>query len=171
MGDNKVLKFIVAVTKNYAIGKDGDLLLKIPKDLEFFKSKTLGNTVVMGRKTYESLPNRKALANRENIILTRNTSLKAEGFTVKNSSQEIIDLAKINPKNQIYIIGGEEIYTQFLDYCSEGYITKINVEISGDSFFPDIDIKKNWKKIGVYHKNNYNNVEYSIEKYKNSMII
>ncbi len=165
------MKFIVAFDLNYGIGKDGDLLLKIPEDMKFFKEKTIGNIVVMGRKTYNTLPYKKPLKDRHNIILTRDPLFEADGFTIYNDIQKVFELEKLNSKEDIYIIGGSEIYRYFLKYCDMGYATRIINKYNADKFFENIDKLPNWKKNREILKNKYNNVEYIIEEYKNNMII
>ena len=126
-------KAIVAISQNGVIGKNGDLPWKLPGDLKWFKKITMGHTVLMGRKTWESLPF--ALPGRRNWVLSR-TAEPQKGMEVLRSSDEIAD--KLQPDEQIFIIGGGEIYSQYLPNCGEVYITEVRQTIQdGDAFFPE----------------------------------
>lgn len=127
-----MISLIVAMSSNSVIGKDNKLPWSIPEDLRYFKDITTGHTVIMGRKTYESIG--KALPNRRNIILTQNRDFLAEGCTVVHSVNEVWQL--FNREEEIFVIGGSEIYHLFLPFASKLYITQIHAEIEGDTFFP-----------------------------------
>lgn len=123
---------IAVVTKNLAIGKDGDQLYYIPGDLKRFKELTTGHTIVMGRKTFEALPNG-ALPNRKNIVLSRTKGLELPGCEVYNNLNDIISRVD----EEIFIIGGEQIYETFLPYINTVYLTEIDVEREdATKFFP-----------------------------------
>jgi len=140
------MNLIVAVDRNWGIGCGNKLLAHIPEDMKYFREKTMGKTVVMGRKTFESLPNG-ALPNRRNIVLTRNPEYKAEGaevicFEAKGSSQGFFYV----PENSddMFIIGGEQIYKLFLPYCTRAYVTKIDAEFEADAFMVNLDKHEDW---------------------------
>lgn len=116
------MKIIVAIGKDGAIGKNGDLIWKIPEDLKRFKALTTGNTIVMGRKTWESLP-KKPLPLRRNIVVTRDADYRAEGAEVMHSPEEVKE--KTAGENT-FIIGGAEIYRQFLPYTDELFLTLVD---------------------------------------------
>ena len=120
-----MIRVIVAVDKNWAIGKDGKLLNNIPDDQRFFRQTTTNQVVIMGRKTLESLPGGKPLPNRTNVILTRNEDFRDPDVLVAHSVQEALDLAQEKGAD-IYIAGGSEIYEQMLNYCDEAYVTFID---------------------------------------------
>ena len=127
------MKAIAAADRNWAIGNKGSLLCHIPGDLKYFKEKTIGKTVVMGRKTLESLPGGRPLPGMQTIVLSR--SLEAgEGFTVCRSVEEVIEACK---DKDTFICGGEEIYREFEPYCDTLYITRINEEFEADAYFPE----------------------------------
>lgn len=132
-----MISIIAAVAKNNAIGKDNKLLWHLPEDLKRFKEITLGHTIIMGRKTFESLP--KILPGRNHIVITRNKAFKVENkrVTVVNSIEEAMELLK--EEGEYFVIGGEKIYKQFLPFADKMYITFIEEEFHGDVFFPDID--------------------------------
>ncbi len=138
------MNLIVAVDENFGIGNEGNLLTYIPEDLEYFKKKTIGKVVVMGRTTLESLPNKTALKNRTNIILTRDKNYKVEDAIVVNSLETLFEVLKSYNSKDIYIIGGECIYRELESYCEFAYVTKINKTYKSDRQFLNIDEDKKW---------------------------
>ena len=133
---------IAAVSSNWGIGKDNDLLFDIPEDKKFFRQNTLNNTVIMGRKTLESLPGGKPFKNRRNIILSRNEEFVCEGAEVCHSIDETLNLIK---DGDAYVIGGGEIYKELLPYCKRVLITKIDACSEADTFFPNLDNSDEWE--------------------------
>jgi len=125
-----MIKIIVAQSNNRVIGKDNKLLWRQSDDLKRFKSLTLNNKVVMGRKTFESIG--KPLPNRENYILTR-SNIRIDGCKILNHPDDVLDL-----EGDIFIIGGGEIYKKFLNLADEIYLTQVDCELDGDTFFPPI---------------------------------
>ncbi|MBT2759983.1 dihydrofolate reductase [Paenibacillus sp. ISL-20] len=128
---------IVAYDQNRLIGSNNQLPWHIPADLQHFKLTTLNKTVVMGRKTFESIG--KSLSNRTNLILTSDKSYTAEGCTVLHSIDDILDYVADNLPNETIVIGGSELYTQFLPYVNKMYVTEIDASFVGDSYFPEIN--------------------------------
>lgn len=137
------MKLIVAVSENWGIGKDGDLLFSIPKDMKFFRETTMGKTVILGRKNLESFPGAKPLPKRPNIILTRDKNFAVEGATVVNSIEEL--LAMPIDFEDAFVIGGEEIYRQLLPYCDLCYVTKVMETVDADRFMVNLDEDANWE--------------------------
>lgn len=135
---------IAAVAENRAIGKDGDIPWHIPEDLERFKQKTTGHPVIMGRKTFESLPeNFRPLPDRTNIVLTR-SDMDEEGIKVAGSMEEAYSIAEeLNDK--AFIIGGASVYEQALPDADEMEITEVKKEVDGDTFFPEFD-REEWSE-------------------------
>lgn len=130
------LSLIVAMDQNGAIGKDNALLCYLPADLKYFKEKTTGHPIIMGRRTFESLPNG-ALPNRRNIVISRNRSYRASGAEVCGSLEECIRLIK--DESESFVIGGGQIYSHAMEYVSRLYITRIQHLFEGaDTFFPKI---------------------------------
>lgn len=128
---------IVAVDENNAIGVKGNLLTCLPNDLKYFKSVTQGHPVIMGRKTFESLP-KGALPNRRNIVITRNKDLHFDRCEMVSSIEEAIDLCREEP--EIFIIGGGTIYKEAIDFADKLYMTRIHHKFEdADTFFPEID--------------------------------
>ena len=131
------MKIIVAIAENYAIGKAGDLLCYLPDDLKHFKALTTGATVVMGKKTFFSLP-RRPLPNRRNIVLTRDESFQYENTEVAHSIEELQKMLTADEK--VFIIGGGEVYRQFMPLVDVLEITHIHhTWEDADTFFPEIN--------------------------------
>lgn len=137
------MKLIVAVSENWGIGKDGDLLFSIPKDMKFFRETTMGKTVILGRKNLESFPNAKPLPKRHNIILTRDKNFNAEGATTVNSIDELLSMPV--DFEDAFVIGGEEIYRQLLPYCDLCYVTKVKETADADRFMVNLDEDADWE--------------------------
>lgn len=126
------INMIVAVDSNGGIGKDNKLLWHIPGDLKRFKEITTGKTVVMGRKTFESLPFKDGLPNRKNIVLSRTPKESTENVTYINDINIILNN---DSEEEIFIIGGAEIYKIFMPYCNKLYLTQVFAETDADTFF------------------------------------
>lgn len=133
------MKSIVVVDKNWGIGKDGQLLVHLPKDLKYFKEKTLGKVVVMGRTTFESLPDKKPLPGRINIVLSRDPDFKPE-CQVCRSEDELFEVLEEYDKDQVMLIGGGEIFKQFLPYCDGHLVTKIDECYDADRVYENLDL-------------------------------
>lgn len=140
-----MITIIAACSKNLVIGNDNKLIWNVPGDLKRFKEFTTGNIVVMGRKTYESIG--KPLPNRRNILLTRDESLKIEGIEIFNDLEKLTKyIQSIQGKEQdIFIIGGGEIYKEFLPISDKIELTLIDKEFEGDTYFPEIG--NEWEEI------------------------
>ncbi|NPA38063.1 MAG: dihydrofolate reductase [Chlorobi bacterium] len=131
------ISIIVAVDKNNGIGRNGDQLAYISGDLKRFKALTTGHTIVMGRKTFEALP-KGALPNRRNVVITRKKDFHPEGCDVYHSVEDV--LKTLGNDDEVFIIGGGEIYKAFLPYTQKIYLTVIEHEFEGvDTFFPEIN--------------------------------
>lgn len=149
----KPLKIIVAVGENNEIGVDGDLLWRLPKDMQWFKEKTLGSDVIMGRKTFESFPQKfRPLPNRTNILITRNKDYKANGDVhVFTTIEDALDYALKCKETEKFIIGGAEIYKQLLPKTTELYLTRVHATFpNADTFFPEINFDE-WEVIFEEH--------------------
>lgn len=158
------LSVIVAIDQKNAIGKDNRLLWHLPADLQHFKRITSGHTIIMGRKTYDSIG--KALPNRRNIVISRNKDLIIEGVEVVGSLEDGLGLC--GEEKEVFIIGGAEIYRQALPYASKLYLTCVEVEADADTFFPAIDPEE-WQilseeKHAADEKNKYNYTFKVLEK-------
>jgi len=135
----------VAVSSDWGIGCKNELLFRIREDLQRFRELTINKIVVMGHNTFKSLPNRKPLPNRTNIVLSRDNSLQIPGVIICDSINSLENLLKNYNSNDIFIIGGEKIYTQLLNHCKTAYITKVEANPSADAFIPNIDKLPHWR--------------------------
>ena len=134
-----MISLIVAHDLNRVIGKDNKMPWHIPNELAYFKEKTMGKAIVMGRNTFESIG--RPLPGRLNIVITRNTAYKPDGVTVVHSIEDAIDLARKHHE-EVMVIGGEQIFKEVLPYSDLMYVTLIQKEFEGDTFFPSYD--KDW---------------------------
>jgi dihydrofolate reductase len=138
-----MISFIVAMDENRVIGKDNQLPWRLPEDLKFFKRVTMGHPIAMGRKTHESIG--RVLPGRENIVITRQADYLSEGCTVFHSVEDFVKDSK-NQSDEIFVIGGAEIFKETFAFTDRLYITHIHEEFEGDTFFPEFDLSK-WKLI------------------------
>lgn len=134
-----MISFIVAMDENRVIGKDNQLPWRLPEDLKFFKRVTMGHPIAMGRKTHESIG--RILPGRENIVITRQKDYQIEGCTVVSSIEDFVKYSK-KQGDEIFVIGGAEIFNETFDYSDRLYITLIYEEFAGDTFFPEFDVNK-----------------------------
>lgn len=132
------MNLIVAVSLDYAIGKDNKLLFRLPTDMAFFKEKTMGKTVVMGEKTYLSLPKR-PLLNRINIVLSDNPNFVAEGAIVVHTLDDLFKELKKYRSEDIFVCGGASIYNLLMNYCDTAYVTKVEKIVDADTYINDIE--------------------------------
>ena len=142
------VSIIVAASENGVIGKDNDLIWHLPKDMRFFKNTTMGHHVIMGRKNFESIPHKfRPLPDRTNVVITRQTTYKADGCMVVNSVDDALQIAKHNGEEEAFIIGGGQIYKLALEanLVDKVYLTKVHHSFEGDTFFPALN--KDWKEI------------------------
>ena len=164
-----LVTIIAAVAQNGAIGKDNDLIWHLPKDLQFFKESTLGHHVIMGRKNFYSIPHKyRPLSKRTNIVVSRRTDLKIEGAHVFSSVEKAIEFSEDAGQDEVFIIGGGQIYAYVLDQklVDRMLITHVNAEFEADVFFPEFKAEE-WKKklILDYPKDNKNPLDFSIVEY------
>lgn len=146
------VRLIVAMDNERGIGKNNDLMWHLPADMKFFKETTLGHVVVMGRKNFDSIPERfRPLVGRENVVLTRNTDFLAENCQVFHSLEACLAAYKNETERYVYIIGGGQIYKQALQLncVDEMYITHVDHVYGADTFFPEID-ENNWDTSVVF---------------------
>ncbi|MDP4177563.1 MAG: dihydrofolate reductase [Bacillota bacterium] len=162
------MKAIVNVDLNWGIGCGGKLLQRIPEDMKFFKEMTINKIVVMGRETFESFPNKSPLKDRVNIVLSKNELFSDERIIICRSLNEVFNNIKKYNTDDVYIIGGESIYNQFLPYCTEVYATKIKNTYIADKHFPNLDEKKTWELVSVSDIKEFNNIQYNFLKYVNN---
>ena len=141
------ISIIVAVSENNVIGRNNNLPWHLPADMKYFKDTTMGHFVVMGRKNFDSIPDKyRPLTGRTNVVVTRQNNFIAAGVQVAHSIKEAIQLAKEKNETECFIIGGGEIFSQSIDLCNRIYLTRIHHRIEGDVFFPELNQNK-WKEI------------------------
>ena len=159
------MNIIVAADQNWAIGKDNKLLISIPADMKFFRTTTTGKVVVMGRKTLESFPGGQPLKKRTNIVLTRNKNYKVKDAIVVHSIEEVLEELKKYDSEDVYVIGGDSIYSQMLPYCDTAHVTKIDFAYEAASWFPNLDEDPEWKIAEESEEQTYFDLEYTFVKY------
>jgi dihydrofolate reductase len=142
--EGPIISHLVAASENNVIGKHNQIPWHLPDDLKFFKNKSWAMPVIMGRNTYESLD--KPLPGRINVVITKNKDWKRNDVTVTHSIDEAIKKACESDCNELFIIGGGEIFQQSLDIVNRIYLTRVHTQIEGDVFYPSID-KSKWKLI------------------------
>jgi len=153
---------IAAVAENNALGKDNQLMWHLPDDFKRFKTLTSGHYIIMGRKTFESFS--KPLPNRVHVIITRQKNYKKEGCLVASSIKNAIEMT---PKNEdVYIIGGSEIYIQSIEMAEKIEITKVHSSFEADTYFPEIELNK-WKLVFEEHhkKDEKHNFDFTFQTY------
>ena len=154
------LSAIVAVSNNMAIGVDNDLPWHMPADLGHFKQSTMGCPVIMGRKTYDSIG--RPLPGRKNVVLTRSENLSLDGCIIVNNLEEA--LLQVKDASEVFIIGGQQLYQQALPIAKRLYLTHINAQFEGDTFFPDYSHIE-WKQVSLdgHAADEKNNWSYQFE--------
>ena len=142
------MKMIAAADQNWGIGRKGGLLVRIDEDMKRFRALTLGKIVVCGRKTLQSFPHGRLLPGRVNIILSRDLSFLSEGAHIACSAEEVFSLLEkeySGCEDDVYVIGGGEVYRLFLPYCDEALITRIEAVFEADTYCPDLDRDPRWR--------------------------
>lgn len=161
-----MISFIFAMDRNRLIGKDNDLPWHLPRDLKYFKDVTSGHTVIMGRKTFESIG--KPLPNRRNVVVTTNGELDLPGARNAHSADEAVRFAKESGE-ECFVIGGSTLYTELLPYADKLYMTKIDEAFEGDRYFPEFS-EDEWEIVsrqkGVKDEENPYNYEFLVYQRK-----
>lgn len=165
------MKAIVAVDLNWGIGYKGNLLQRIPEDMKFFRQTTLNHVVIMGRETFESLPGKEPLKDRINIVLSRDKNFRNEKVIICRSLEELFrEIEKYHSK-EVFVIGGESVYTQLLSYCTDVYLTRIENTYLADKSFMNLDQQKQWELAEVGEVQSYNTISYRFLRYVNKGFI
>ena len=136
---------IAAVSLNWGIGRGNDLLFHISEDMKRFRAMTTGGTVIMGRKTLDSMPGGRPLPKRRNIVITRNRDFAREGVETAHSVEEALALVAGEDPETVWVIGGGEIYRALLPYCRRCCLTRVYARPDCDVFFPDLDRLEDWR--------------------------
>ena len=160
------MKAIVCVDNNWAIGKNNDLLVRIPEDMKRFRAFTTGNVIVMGRRTLESFPNGMPLPNRVNIVLTHNQNFSKKDVIVAHSLEELDEVLETFDDQEIYLVGGDSLYKQLVPMCDEVIVTKVDFEYDADRFFPNLDEDEDWYVESVSDEQIYYDIIYHYITYR-----
>ena len=142
-----IVSLIAALSENRVIGKNNDLPWRLPDDMKYFMETTSGHYVIMGRKNYQSLPEKfRPLPNRTNIVITRSSDFSAPGCQVVHTLVDALEIARQANQKEIFIIGGAEIYALSLPHAHRLYLTEIKAEVAGDTYFPNVNLTE-WKEL------------------------
>lgn len=160
------MKAIVNVDKNWGIGLGDSLINHIPADMKFFKAKTTGNVVVMGRSTFLTFPGPRALPNRVNIVLTTDKNWSAPDVIVCHSVEELEAQLERYDTDTVYVIGGMSVYNQLVPLCDTAYVTKVETAKPADKFFPDLDADDEWKITDEGDEQEHNGVKFRFVTYQ-----
>ena len=160
------MNLIVNVDSNWAIGYRGKLLVSIPEDMKFFRSETTGKVVVLGRKTLDTLTGGQPLKNRTNIILTRNPNYQVKGAIICHSVEEVLEELKKYNSEDVYIIGGDSIYKEFLPYCDVAHVTRTDHVYDADAWFPNLEEDPAWVLTGESEEKTYFDLEFRFCRYE-----
>lgn len=165
------MKMIVAVTRDWGIGLQGDMLHSLPEDMAFFRQMTRGAALVMGRATLDSFPGGRPLKGRPNLVFTRDAAFAREGVTVLH---DIADLraALADWPGEVFVIGGGQIYRWLAPYCEVAYVTKMELTLPADSFFVDLDNEPGWQlaEQGAQQSSARDGTRYRFCTYRNSAV-
>lgn len=162
------MNLIAAADQNWAIGKGGDLLCRIPADLRHFQEFTTGHAVILGRKTLGTFPGGRPLESRRNLILSRNPAFAPDGAEVFRDVDSLLAAAP----DDTFVIGGASVYEALLSRCDTAYITKLEAVWPGvDAFFPNLDIDPAWEVVEAGKMNEYEGIKFRYMKYRRTKII
>ena len=164
------MKSIVAVDKNWGIGKDNDLLISIPDDMKHFVKKTKNKVVIMGKNTLDSFPGGNPLKGRTNIVLSKKKEIDKDVILVASIEEILKEVEKYNT-DDILVIGGASVYKQLLDYCSECIITQIDKSFDADTYYPNLDELSNWEVIEESEEMDFEGIKYKYLTYRNNTIL
>ena len=160
------MNLIVAVDENWAIGNKNELLISIPADHKFFRQETTGKVVVLGRKTLETFPQGLPLKNRTNIIMSTNKAYQVKDAVVVHDVEELLEELKKYDTEDVYIVGGESVYRQWLPYCDVAHVTKIDHAYAADAYFPNLDEMPEWQITADSEEQTYFDITYHFLKYE-----
>ncbi len=159
------MKMIVCVARDFGIGNEGRLLFSLPPDMKLFRETTSGKVVIMGRSTLDSFPGGKPLKNRVNIVLSRSDGFFREGAVVLKSPEAVLKYVQCFNPDDVFVIGGAQIYSMFAPYCTEAIVTKVEEVRPADSFFFDIDAAPEWRLENESEPMEYNGLHFTFCRY------
>ena len=155
---------IVAVDRNWGIGRNNDLLVHLPGDLKYYKEKTYGKVIIVGQRTLESFPGSKPLPGRTNVVLSDDPAFVRDDCIVCRTKDEVLEkVAEYDPED-VFVCGGASIYRLFLEDCDAMYVTKIFEAFEADTFFPDLD-ELGWQVDWASEEQEENGIRYRFERY------
>ena len=160
------MSIIVTVDENWAIGKGGDFLTRIPAEQRNTDSLTLGKTIIMGRKTLQALPQGQPLYGRENIILTQDAQFAQKGVTVAHSVEELEELIEEKEQESIFVYGGESVFKALLPKCDTAYVLYIEKSYDANRFFENLDRSEGWELTEESDEQTYFDITYYFRKYE-----
>lgn len=160
------MNLIVCVDANWGIGWKNKLLVSIPRDKKLFQEHTMGKVILGGRKTMEGLPGGTELKGRTNIVLTGKKDYRFGKATIVHDMEEALKELGQYDSEDIFIIGGEKVYKQFLPYCDVAYVTKVNYQYDADTFFEDLDASEEWIMTHDSEEQTYYDIEYFFTIYQ-----
>jgi len=164
-----IISAIVAVGHNNVIGSNNKIPWYLPADLKYFKKKTINHTLLMGRKTFQSIG--RPLPKRTNIVITRDPFFTASGVLVVHSIEEGLELANQKGAQELFIIGGGQIYKESIPYWDKIYLTEVDIDIEGEVYFPDVDLS-DWELLSSesHPPNEKNEYGYTFKVFKNKSV-
>jgi len=160
------LNVILSATDDWGIGFENRLLFRVPEDMRRFRALTVGKVVVMGRKTFLSLPNQKPLADRENIVLSRDPDFAPDGVTVARSTDELFRLLESRDTDDVFVIGGAAVYRELLPFCGIAYVTRFYAKKEADSFFPCLDGDESWQLVERSDLREHEGLTFTFDRYE-----
>lgn len=164
------MNLIVAVDRNWGIGRDGGLLAHLPADMKYFREHTENKAVVMGRKTLESLPGKKGLPHRVNYVLTKNPDFRAERCVAVHSEDELWDAISRYEPDDVWLIGGASLYNWFYSMCDRLYVTKMDADLNADTFIENFDEDPDFEIISESEPITENGITYRFVVYEKKAI-
>ncbi len=165
------MNLIVAADKNWAIGKDNDLLFHIPGDMKMFRKMTMGNVIVMGRRTLESFPGGKPLPGRTNIVLTTRKDYDGKGALAVHSLKELRDVLSAYDTDRVFVVGGGKIYSLLLPCCRYAYVTRVDSAGQADTWMPDLDRDPDWTLKEAGEEMTWSGLGYRFSCYENRKVM
>lgn len=159
---------IVAVDRDWGIGRDDGMLFDLPGDLAYFSRMTRGKTVVMGHATLRSLPGGRPLKMRRSLVMSRDSGLAVKGAEVVHSTEELARLLKDVPPEDVWLMGGESLYRELLPHCHKAYVTKVEASAPADRHFPDLDALPGWRLTECSEERTENGLRYTWCVYENT---
>ncbi|MCI8529765.1 MAG: dihydrofolate reductase [Lachnospiraceae bacterium] len=160
------MNIIAAVDSNWAIGRKGQLLVRIPNDHKQFRLETMGKVVVYGHKTLETFPQGMPLEGRVNIVLSRTADYQVKGAVTVHSLEQLMKKLGAYPTEDIYVIGGASVYRQMIPYCDVAHITKIDHKYEADAYFPNLEEDSEWELTADSDEQTYFDITYSFLRYE-----